>query len=69
MDAGVGPVGAAVAARFLVMLAGDAGGESLVEVWGTASLSVCLREGDGRTAALDEEGAVARDGEAGGVCV
>lgn len=58
--------GWAVSARFLVMLAGDAGGESF-EGW-RASVSVCLREGGGgRLAALWEE--VARNGDAGGVCV
>lgn len=77
VDAGVGPAllrtvscGAAVSARFLVMLAGDAGGGSLDEGWGwvSVSVSVCLREGGrGRVAALWE--AVAREGEAGGVCV
>ena len=50
------------------MLAGDVGGESLDEGWGWVSVSVCLREsGRGRVAALWE--AVAREGEAGGVCV
>jgi hypothetical protein len=76
VDAGVGPVllrtvscGAAVSARFLVMLAGDAGGESLEGGWFWASVSVWLREGGrGREAALLRE-EVARAGEAGGVCV
>lgn len=75
VDAGVGPAllrtdscGAAVSARFLVMLSGDAGGESLGEGCGRASVSVCLREGGcGRAVGAWEE--AAREGEAGGVCV
>lgn len=73
--AGVGPAllrtvrpGAAVSARFLVMLVGDAGGESLGG-WGCVaeSSAVCRREGLGRTTALCDD--VAKDGEAGGVWV
>jgi hypothetical protein len=75
VEAGVGPVllrtvswGAAVSARFLVMLAGDAGGEPLDDSWICELESVCLLEGGaGRTAALVEEAAKA--GEAGGVWV
>lgn len=75
VDAGVGPAllrtdscGAAVSARFLVMLSGDVGGESLGEGCGRASVSVWRREGGGgRAVVVWEEGA--REGEAGGVCV
>jgi hypothetical protein len=75
VEAGVGPVllrtvnwGAAVSARFLVMLAGEAGGEPLDEGWGCVLESVCLLEsGAGRTTTLVEEAAKA--GEAGGVWV
>jgi hypothetical protein len=75
VEAGVGPAllrtvscGVAISARFLVMLAGDAGGESLDEGCVCALESVCLREGGrGRVAALWEE--AAKEGEAGGVWV
>lgn len=79
--AGVGPVllrtvrpGADVSERFLVMLAGVVGGESLGRGGGggggvcvTESSVVCQRDSCGRAAALWEF--VAREGEAGGVWV
>jgi hypothetical protein len=75
VESGVGPellrtvsCGAAVSARFLVMLEGVVGGQPLDAGWRREVLSVCLREGGrGRDAGPVEE--VARAGEAGGVWV